>query len=291
MQSNSQSTHVALIQHATSENPNENLQNACKLIVKAAEEGANVVCLQELFLGKYFCQEVSHENFKLAETIPGASTNKLAELAKKMEIVIVASIFERRAAGVYHNSCAVLDVDGSLAGIYRKSHIPDDPCFHEKFYFTPGDTGVRVFDTKWGKIGVAICWDQWFPEIARMMALSGAEIVFYPTAIGWISEDKQDFGPSQQNAWLTVLRSHAITNGMYVAAPNRVGIEGNIEFWGNSVIYDPYGNELACGDQTSDQVVSAVCDLATIDVARTHWPFMRDRRVDMFDDLLKKWNG
>lgn len=291
MQSNSQTTHVALIQHAASENPNKNLQNAINLVVKAAEEGANVVCLQELFLGKYFCQEVSHENFKLAEPIPGPSTDKLAELAKKMEIVIVASIFERRAPGLYHNSCAVLDTNGSLAGIYRKSHIPDDPCFHEKFYFTPGDTGVRVFDTKWGKIGVAICWDQWFPEIARMMALSGAEIVFYPTAIGWISEDKQDFGQSQKNAWLTVLRSHAITNGMYVAAPNRVGVEGNIEFWGNSVIYDPYGNELACGDQSSDQVVSADCDLETIDVARTHWPFMRDRRVDMFDDLLKKWNG
>ena len=287
----SRKTHVALVQQEASQNKVENLEKACDMIVEAAQAGANVVCLQELFQSKYFCQKVDHDNFALAELIPGPTTTELGKIAKKHNIVIVASMFEKRAAGMYHNSCAILDTDGKLAGIYRKSHIPDDPCFHEKFYFTPGDTGFKVFATEHGKIGVAICWDQWFPEAARLLALSGAEVVFYPTAIGWISEDKQNFGIAQRNAWLTILRSHAIANGFFVAAPNRVGVEGNVEFWGSSVIYDPYGNEVAVGAQSQAQIVSAECDLDVIDVARTHWPFMRDRRVDMFGDLLNKWNS
>jgi N-carbamoylputrescine amidase len=282
---------VALVQQKATENPAENLEIACKLIEQAAQQNANVVCLQELFMSKYFCQTVDHEHFQLAELIPGRTTERLSELARQFEIVLVAGLFEKRAPGVYHNSTVVFEADGSMVGHYRKSHIPDDPCFHEKFYFTPGDTGFQVIDTRFGKIGLAICWDQWFPESARLLALSGAEIAFYPTAIGWLPEEKEELGQSQLDAWLTVLRSHAISNGMFVCAPNRVGTEGRIEFWGNSVVIDPYGNILAQADPGEDNVMVTECDLQLIDAARTHWPFLRDRRVDLYQPLTKKWNA
>ena len=254
----------------------------------AADQGAELICLQELFQNRYFCQTEDHRQFELAESIPGRTSQTMADLANELNVVIVASLFERRAAGLFHNTAVVFEKDGSIAGKYRKMHIPDDPGFYEKFYFTPGDQGFIAIETSIGKIGVCICWDQWFPEAARLTALAGAQILVYPTAIGWLSEDKLDYGASQLNAWQTVMRSHAITNGVFIVAANRAGTESNIEFWGNSFITDPYGNVMAQGSADQAQVVAAECDLDTIETARTHWPFLRDRRIDAYSGLNRR---
>lgn len=276
---------IALIQTSCSDSRSENLNATVELIRSAAANGAKIVCLQELFASQYFCQTEDHDMFQLAESIPGPTSNDLGQLAAELQIVLVASLFEKRAPGLYHNSAVVLDADGSTVGVYRKMHIPDDPNYYEKFYFTPGDLGFQAFSTRYGKIGVCICWDQWFPEAARLTALQGAELIFFPTAIGWLLEEKESFGASQMAAWETMIRSHAIANGVFVAAPNRTGIESGIEFWGSSPIFDPYGNLLAQGGQSQTEVVQADCDLSTIDVARTHWPFFRDRRIDAYRGL------
>ena len=279
---------VSALQSGCSNNQDYNFEQSISQIRSAADQGAELICLQELFQSPYFCQTEDHNRFALAEAIPGRTSQTMAQLAAELKVVIVASLFERRAAGVFHNTALVFDKDGSLAGKYRKMHIPDDPGFYEKFYFTPGDQGFLAIDTSIGKIGVCICWDQWFPEAARLTALAGAQILVYPTAIGWLSEDKQDYGHSQLNAWQTVMQSHAITNGVYVVAANRVGTESNIEFWGNSFIVDPYGNIIAQGTASQNEIVSGTCDLATIETARTHWPFLRDRRIDAYSDLTRR---
>jgi len=273
---------------ACSDNPEENLTRTVEQIYRAAESGANVVCLQELFANRYPCQSEDHDRFALAETIPGPTTQRLGQLAREHNIVIVASLFERRAAGLYHNTAVVLDADGSQAGLYRKMHIPDDPFYYEKFYFTPGDLGFQSFETRFGRVGVCVCWDQWFPEAARLTALSGAQFLVFPTAIGWLNEEKSQYGQSQTEAWKTMIRSHAIANGIYVMAVNRVGIEDDLEFWGESFVTDPYGQVIAQADG-NEQAVAADCELATIDAARTHWPFLRDRRIDAYDGLGKRF--
>jgi len=258
-------------------------------IDQAAKQGSQIVCLQELFHGPYPCQAADHRMFDLADSIPGQITQRLSEAARRHEVVVVAPVFERRAPGLYHNSAAVIDADGSIAGVYRKMHIPDDPLFYEKFYFTPGDLGFSAIQTRYAKLGVGICWDQWFPEAARLFALAGAEILLYPTAIGWIDEEKQEFGAGQLDAWMTTLRSHAIANGIWLAAPNRVGVEGRLEFWGSSVIVSPRGEVISRGDHENEALVTAECNLAEIDLVRTHWPFLRDRRIDAYEGLLKRW--
>jgi len=273
---------------ACSDNPEENLTRTVEQIYRAAESGANVVCLQELFANRYPCQSEDHDRFALAETIPGPTTQRLGQLAREHNIVIVASLFERRAAGLYHNTAVVLDADGSQAGLYRKMHIPDDPFYYEKFYFTPGDLGFQSFETRFGRVGVCVCWDQWFPEAARLTALSGAQFLVFTTAIGWLNEEKSQYGQSQTEAWKTMIRSHAIANGIYVMAVNRVGIEDDLEFWGESFVTDPYGQVIAQADG-NEQAVAADCELATIDAARTHWPFLRDRRIDAYDGLGKRF--
>ena len=273
---------------ACSDNPEENLTRTVEQIYRAAESGANVVCLQELFANRYPCQSEDHDRFALAETIPGPTTQRLGQLAREHNIVIVASLFERRAAGLYHNTAVVLDADGSQAGLYRKMHIPDDPFYYEKFYFTPGDLGFQSFETRFGRVDVCVCWDQWFPEAARLTALSGAQFLVFPTAIGWLNEEKSQYGQSQTEAWKTMIRSHAIANGIYVMAVNRVGIEDDLEFWGESFVTDPYGQVIAQADG-NEQAVAADCELATIDAARTHWPFLRDRRIDAYDGLGKRF--
>lgn len=284
----SSSVTVALVQMACSTNKQENVAKAVEGIAASAARGANVVCLQELFAGHYPCQSEDHARFAEAEPIPGPTSDALARAAKEHAVVVVGSLFERRAPGVYHNTAAVYDADGSLAGLYRKMHIPDDPLFYEKFYFTPGDLGFRSFATRYGRLGVCVCWDQWFPEAARLTALAGAEILFYPTAIGWLPTEKETYGPSQANAWETMMRSHAIANGVFVAAPNRVGKEGQLEFWGGSFISDPYGNLIAKGQREHDEIITAACSLDLIDTARTHWPFLRDRRIDAYGDLTRR---
>ena len=280
---------VAALQFPCLHQPADNLAQALEQIQKAAQQGAQIVCLQELFTSRYFCQSEDHRHFQLAESIPGETTQQLTQLAKQEEIVIVAGLFERRAPGLFHNSAVVIDADGSLAGIYRKMHIPDDPCFYEKFYFTPGDLGFQSFPTRYGKIGVCICWDQWFPEAARLTAMTGAQLLVYPTAIGWLAEDKEEWGASQLSAWQTMMRSHAIANGIFLVAPNRVGLEGAIEFWGSSFICDPYGRRLAQASRTEADRIVADCDFTAIETARTHWPFLRDRRIDAYHDLTKRW--
>lgn len=267
----------------------KNVDAATKMIQTAADQGSQIVCLQELFTGPYPCQSEDHRNFDLAESIPGPSTDSLCEIAKKNSIVIVAPLFERRAPGLYHNSAAVIDADGTIAGVYRKMHIPDDPLFYEKFYFAPGDLGFTPIQTRYAKLGVGICWDQWYPEAARLFALAGAEILFYPTAIGWIDDEKQEFGAGQRDAWQTTMRAHAIANGMWLAAPNRVGVEGRLEFWGSSFIASPRGEIVQQADASSSCVVTADCQLGEIDVVRTHWPFFRDRRIDAYDGLTRRW--
>ena len=283
-------TRLALIQMKMSSDKEKNITKAISKIQIAKKKGANIVCLPELFLTKYFCQTEKHSNFNLAESIPGPTTTVFSSLAKKLNLILLISIFERRTSGIYHNTCVVINDDGKILGKYRKMHIPDDPQYYEKFYFTPGDLGFRSFKTKKGNLGTLICWDQWFPEAARLTALKGAEILFYPTAIGWHKSEKKKFGKSQLESWLTVQRSHAITNGVYVAAINRVGIEkqGNkkLEFWGSSVVFDPNGNIVKKGN-LDEQVLICDIDLKKIDTVRRHWPFFRDRRIDSYKNILK----
>jgi N-carbamoylputrescine amidase len=272
-----------------SESRDANLDKAVERIHQAAADGAQIVCLQELFTGPYPCQAEDHAIFDWAEPIPGPSTQRLGKLAGELGVVIVASLFERRSAGLYHNTAVVLDADGSTAGMYRKMHIPDDPLFYEKFYFTPGDLGFKVIPTKFAKLGVGVCWDQWYPEAARLFALAGAEILLYPTAIGWIDQEKDEFGATQHNAWETMMRSHAIANGMWVGAPNRVGVEGRLEFWGASFISGPSGQLVSRGSHDAEEIVAADCDLDQLDVVRTHWPFLRDRRIDAYGGLTSRF--
>jgi len=260
---------------------------------RAARKGAQIICTQELFRSQYFCQSEDHKYFKLAERIPGPSTDAFSKLARKHGVVVIASLFEKRAAGVYHNTAAVIDADGSLLGIYRKMHIPDDPLFYEKFYFTPGDLGFRAWQTRHGKIGVLICWDQWYPEAARLTALQGAQILFYPTAIGWHPAEKVKQGAKQHDAWQTIQRAHAIANGCFVAAVNRVGHEkpaggDGIEFWGQSFVAGTSGEILAKASASKEETLIVPVDLAALDTTRTHWPFLRDRRLDAYGDLTKR---
>jgi N-carbamoylputrescine amidase len=280
---------VALVQMSCSESKQRNVDKALAQIAQAAERGVNIVCLQELFAGLYFCQTEDHRWFGEAEPIPGPTSEALAAAAKKHGVVLVGSLFERRAPGIYHNTAVVYDADGSQVGLYRKMHIPDDPQYYEKFYFTPGDLGFQSFATKFGRIGVCVCWDQWYPEAARLTALSGAEIIFYPTAIGWLAAEKNEFGASQHNAWETMMRSHAIANGVFIAAPNRIGREGSLQFWGGSFVSDPNGNLMAKGSHDNEEIILANCDLGLIDVVRTHWPFLRDRRIDAYQDITKRY--
>ena len=280
---------LALVQMQCVASREKNLDRAIGFIQQAAASGAQIVCLPELFLSPYFCQTEDHCHFDLAESVPGPTTKQLARLAKDLQVVIVASLFEQRARGIYHNTTAVLDADGTYLGKYRKMHIPDDPLYYEKFYFTPGDLGFQSFTTQHGKVGVCVCWDQWFPEAARLTAMSGAELLVYPTAIGWIPGEKQEYGAAQHSAWQTMMRSHAIANGVFVAAANRVGVEGEIEFWGGSFICSPTGELLATASHEEEQVLTADCPAETLDVVRTHWPFFRDRRVDAYGGLTQRW--
>jgi len=285
---------LGLLQHACTARPAENLARALDLAGRAAQQGANVICTQELFRSEYFCQSEDYENFKLAESVPGPTTEAFQALAKKHGVVVIASVFEKRASGLYHNTAAVIDADGSLLGIYRKMHIPDDPLYYEKFYFTPGDTGFRAWPTKFGKIGVLICWDQWYPEGARLTALQGAEIIFYPTAIGWHPREKNTLGANQHGAWEIIQRAHAVANGCYVAVANRIGHEkpaggDGIEFWGQSFVAGTQGQILARAGEAEEEILLASVDLAEVDPTRTHWPFLRDRRIDAYGDLTKRF--
>lgn len=282
-------TTLALVQMSCAADKRANVAKALARIGEAAAAGANVVCLQELFASQYFCQSEDHRQFDLAETIPGPTSEALAAAAKQHGVVIVASLFERRAPGLYHNTAVTFDADGSTAGLYRKMHIPDDPLYYEKFYFTPGDLGFRSMDTQAGKLGACVCWDQWYPEAARLTALAGAQVIFYPTAIGWLLDEKEEYGVSQHSAWETMMRSHAIANGVFVAAVNRVGREGGIEFWGASFVADPNGNVLARASHDKEETLLVECDVSRIDVVRTHWPFLRDRRIDAYEGLTKRY--
>jgi N-carbamoylputrescine amidase len=276
---------IALIQMGAGADPDANLKSAVIHIVAAARNGAQIVCLQELFRSRYFCQSENHRNFGLAETIPGPTTELFGQIARRKEIVIVASLFEKRSAGIYHNTAVVIDADGSIAGKYRKMHIPDDPLYYEKFYFTPGDLGFPSFETRYAKIAALICWDQWFPEAARLAALSGAQILFYPTAIGWIPNEPRAVAQHQRQAWELIQRSHAVANGVYVASVNRVGREGKLRFWGNSFVAGPFGEIIARASGERAQRLMAVCDLGKIEETRQAWPFLRDRRIDAYGSL------
>ena len=285
---------LGLLQHACGPTPAVNLRKTLALAERAARRGAQIICTQELFRSQYFCQAEKHQSFKLAEPIPGPSSRAFQALAKKCGVVVIASLFERRAAGLYHNTAVVIDADGTLLGIYRKMHIPDDPLYYEKFYFTPGDTGFRAWQTRFGKIGVLICWDQWYPEGARLTALQGAEILFYPTAIGWHPAEKAAQGANQQGAWEIIQRSHAVANGCYVAAVNRIGTEkpeggDGIEFWGQSFVAGTSGQLIARASTDREEVMLVPVDLRQVDQTRTHWPFLRDRRIDAYGDLTKRF--
>jgi N-carbamoylputrescine amidase len=285
---------LGLLQHACSADPAANLAKTIALAERAAQRGANIICTQELFRSQYFCQSEDHGSFALAEAIPGPSTAAFQALAKKHGVVVVASLFEKRAAGLYHNTAVIIDADGALLGRYRKMHIPDDPLYYEKFYFTPGDTGFRAWPTKFGKIGVLICWDQWYPEGARLTALQGAEILFYPTAIGWHPQEKKKYGVNQHGAWETIQRAHGVANGCFVAVTNRVGLEQpvgepGIEFWGQSFVAGTSGEILAKASAKKEEILLVPVDLGQVDVTRTHWPFLRDRRIDAYGDLTKRF--
>jgi N-carbamoylputrescine amidase len=273
--------------------PQANLNHAAAMIRQAAAKGAQIVCLQELFRSQYFCREEDARLFDLAETIPGSSTALLCPLAAELGVVIVASLFEKRAAGLYHNTAVVIDADGALLGLYRKMHIPDDPLFFEKFYFTPGDLGFRAFDTQFGRIATLVCWDQWYPEAARLASLSGANILFYPTAIGWHPAEKAEYGEAQHDAWKTIQRSHAIANGIYVAAVNRVGFEGppekGLEFWGASFVSDPFGRVLAEASHDKEEILIVECDVRQMEEVRRNWPFLRDRRIDAYSGITSRF--
>lgn len=284
---------LGLVQMRCTLDPQENLAKAIAKVREAADRGAQIICLQELFTSQYFCQVEDHKYFKLAEEIPGPSTEALGAVAREKSVVIVASLFEKRSAGVYHNTAAVIDADGSYLGKYRKMHIPDDPLFYEKFYFTPGDLGFKAWQTKYAKIGVCICWDQWYPEAARLTAMRGAQILFYPTAIGWHPGEKSAHGVQQHDSWETIQRSHAIANGCYVAVPNRVGHEApdggdGIEFWGQSFVANPTGQLIAKASTDEEEILVVEVDLDALDTQRTHWPFFRDRRIDAYNGIEKR---
>lgn len=279
---------IALVQGRDEGSPEANLAATTARIREAAAVGAQVICTQELFNLPYFCRQQAPELFDLAEPVPGPTTEALAALAGELGVVLIASLFERRAPGLYHNTAAVIDADGTYLGKYRKMHIPQDPGFEEKFYFTPGDLGYQVWETRFGKLGVLICWDQWYPEAARLAALAGAEILFYPTAIGWLPEEKAELGEAQHTAWETVQRGHAVANGCYVAAVNRVGTEGATEFWGQSFVSDFYGQVVARASVDTPEVLVADCDLDALEAMRRMWPFFRDRRIDSFGGLTRR---
>ena len=284
---------IGLVQMSCSTDPAANLAKAQVNIREAASRGAQIVCLQELFRSQYFCREENTELFRLAEPIPGESTEALGALARELKIVIIASLFERRASGVYHNTAAILNADGAIQGLYRKMHIPDDPLYFEKYYFTPGDLGFRAFDAPFGRVGVLVCWDQWYPEAARITALGGADILFYPTAIGWHPSEKTQYGAAQLDAWRTIQRAHAIANGVYVAAVNRVGYEGppehGLEFWGSSFVADPFGQVIAEASTDREEILIAECDPRRAEDVRRNWPFLRDRRIDAYAPILSRW--
>jgi N-carbamoylputrescine amidase len=279
---------VGLVQMTCDEKPEKNLKKALDRIDAAAKRGATVVCLQELFRSQYFCQSEDIKLFSLAESIPGPSTDAICKIAKQKKVVVVASLFERRAAGVYHNTAVVVDADGRIAGKYRKMHIPDDPLYYEKFYFTPGDLGFRTHDTAAGKAGVLVCWDQWFPEAARLTALAGAQILYYPTAIGWLPTEGEEMNQAQHAAWETIQRAHAIANGVFVVVVNRVGREGSLQFWGQSFVADPFGRIIAKASHDKEEILIVECDLTRIEETRQNWPFLRDRRIDAYGDLTRR---
>jgi N-carbamoylputrescine amidase len=285
------SVSVGLVQMRCSSGKEDNLNKAIQKIQEAASKGAQIVCLQELFTSLYFCDQEDYEQFKLAESIPGPSTDKLRPIAKELNIVIIASLFEKRAEGLYHNTTAVIDADGTYLGKYRKMHIPDDPSYYEKFYFTPGDLGYKVFNTKYARLGVLICWDQWYPEAARITAMMGAEILFYPTAIGWATSQDEATNKEQYNAWQTIQRSHAVANGVHVVSVNRVGYEQNgaMNFWGGSFVSNPFGSLLYLASHDQEEVHVQEIDLELTDRYRTHWPFLRDRRIDSYMPITKRY--
>ncbi len=280
---------IGLIQGRSTWDKEDNLRRTETAVREAAQRGANIVCLQELFLTPYFCQREDASLFQHAEPVPGPTTERMAKLAGECGVVLIVSLFEKRAPGIYHNTAAVIDADGSYLGKYRKTHIPDDPLYYEKYYFTPGDLGYRAWDTRFGKIGVLVCWDQWYPEAARLTALHGAQILFYPTAIGWMPPEKAEYGVAQHTAWETVQRGHAVANGCYVAAVNRTGTEENLEFWGQSFIADPYGQILQRGSTDQEEILLQECDLGLIDEVRCNWPFFRDRRIETYGPLQKRF--
>jgi|SRR5436190_14376426 len=283
---------IGLIQSACSADSQTNLKETLAAAKRAAKKGAQIICTQELFRSQYFCQTEDHKNFGLAESIPGPSTRAFQKLAREERVVIIASLFEKRAAGLYHNTAVIIDADGTFLGAYRKMHIPDDPLYFEKFYFTPGDLGFRAWQTRYGKIGVLVCWDQWYPEAARLTAMQGAEILFYPTAIGWHPSEKAEHGQQQHSAWETIQRAHAIANGCYVAVPNRIGREklagDGIEFWGQSFVAGTSGEILAKASANKEELLIVQLDLSKVDTTRTHWPFLRDRRIDAYGDLTRR---
>ena len=286
---------IGMVQMACSTDSDANLGKAIQGIRSAAGQGAEIICLQELFRSQYFCREEKAELFNLAETIPGPSTEALGSIARELQVSLVASLFEKRAQGLYHNTAAILDADGSLIGLYRKMHIPDDPLYFEKFYFTPGDLGFQNFETRYSRIGVLVCWDQWYPESARITSLQGANVLFYPTAIGWHPAEKAEFGEAQLDAWRTIQRAHAIANGVFVAAVNRTGFEGSpesgLEFWGNSFVADPFGRVIAQAPTSEESVLVVECDPKHMDEVRRNWPFLRDRRVDAYGPITQRWLG
>ncbi len=285
---------LGLVQMRCGADPAGNLETALAQIRAAAKAGAQIVCLPELFLGPYFCQREDPREFDRAEPIPGPSSERLSQAARTEQVVVVASLFERRAPGLYHNTAVVFDADGSMLGLYRKMHIPEDPLYFEKYYFTPGDLGWKVFATRHARIGALVCWDQWYPEAARLTALRGAEVLVYPTAIGWHPAEKAEFGDAQHQAWELMQRSHAVANGVYVAAINRVGHEGppngGLEFWGGSFVSDPFGRVLRRGDHSRDELILVECDRRKIEETRRNWPFLRDRRIDAYDGITARWN-
>ena len=282
---------VAGVQMSCTADKEANVEKAMQRIREAAAKGAQIVCTQELFASLYFCDEENYDNFNLAELIPGETTETLSTLAAELNIVIVASLFEKRTKGIYHNTTVVIDADGTLLGKYRKMHIPDDPAYYEKFYFTPGDLGYKVFKTKYATIGVLICWDQWYPEAARITSLMGAEILFYPTAIGWATSQDEATNNEQYEAWQTIQRSHAVANGVHVVSVNRTGFEqnGNMKFWGGSFIANPFGRLLYKASHDNEEVFLAELDLEKTDQYRTHWPFLRDRRIDSYEPIVKRF--
>jgi len=284
---------IGLVQMSCTTSSDVNLSKAIAGIREAAAKGAEIVCLQELFRNQYFCREENAAFFDLAETIPGPSTEAIGSIAKELGVAVVASLFEKRAHGLYHNTAAIIDADGSLKGIYRKMHIPDDPLYYEKFYFTPGDLGFKNFETKYARIGVLVCWDQWYPEGARITSLQGANVLFYPTAIGWHPSEKAEHGEAQLDAWRTIQRAHAISNGIFVAAVNRTGFEGTLEsgleFWGNSFVADPFGRVIAQASTSEEQVLVTECDPKQMDEVRRNWPFLRDRRIDAYAPITERW--